>query len=493
MYHYTLVFLLSLLLCVSITAQPNIYSESDIEYQTLFLDAQYEKHKGNTEKSIEIFKSLLKRNREADAVYYELAKAYVSMKDMEQAQKNAEKAVTLNPQNVWYAVTLAEIYESTRQYSKAISSYKGLMLIDNNNPAFYEKLAINQVLDKKTADAISTMKSLQSKMGINEENARRLFDICANAGKEKEAVDALTQLTYEYPDNTRYLSNLAGYQLEIGKPDEAKKTYEKLLSIDPNHPKASLAISKTKIKKTSGGTSEYLQSLMPLMENMDIDLDSKIKELMPHLSTMEKNDPSIESLSQITEKLIMLYPQEAKTHALRGDVLFYGGNLDGSEQSYEKAIQLDDRKYTLWDQWMINLWQNDKYEKLQAASYDAIDLFPNQANAFILHALSLRKNNKISEAADYLDEAGFIAGKNKSLKTAVEVAKNWTNMSKLDKTAITSFLNDLETGDLNSPIYFELIGDLYSQISDVDNSKKFWQMAIDMGAKESKIKKKMGV
>lgn len=493
MHNYTLAFLLSIIISVGLAAQPNIYSESDIEYQTMFLEAQHEKHKGNIEKEIEILKELLKRNREADAAHYELAKAYMSQKDMEQAQKYAEKAATIAPQNIWYSVTLAEIYEATAQNSKAISTYKNLMVIDDSNPVFYERLAINQVRSKKTDDAISTLKLMQSRMGVNEENARRLFDICAKAGKEKEAITALTELTEEYPDNTRYLSNLASYQLEIGQSENAKKTYERLLSIDPNHSKANLAISKTKTNSKSGNTSEYLLSLMPLIENMDIDLDSKIKELMPHLSTMQKGEPSIEPLDQITEKLISLYPQEAKTYALRGDVLFYAGNLNDSEKSYEKAIQLDDRKYTLWDQWMVNLWQNDKFQKLETVSYDAIDLFPNQVNAFIMHAMSLQKSNKGTEAMEFLDEAGFIAGKNKTLKSAVEVAKNWASISDLDKSSAISFLEGLDTSSFNNPIYLELIGDLYAHIEETEKSKKFWQMAIDMGAKESKIKKKMGV
>jgi tetratricopeptide (TPR) repeat protein len=225
---------------------------------------------------------------------------------------------------------------------------------------------------------------------------------------------------------------------------------------------------------------------------MEIGLDTKIQELMPHLSTMHKGASSIAPLTKITEKLIALYPQEAKTHALRGDVLFYAGELNDSEQAYEKAIQLDDRKYTLWDQWMVNLWQNEKYTKLETVSYDAIDLFPNQVNAFILHALSLKKNNKDSEAMDYFEEAGFIAGKNTTLKSAVELAKNWSNKSDLDKASVNTFLSDLATDKFNNPIYLELIGDLYAQINDMNKSKKFWQMAIDMGAKESKIKKKMG-
>jgi tetratricopeptide (TPR) repeat protein len=482
-------------LTIHLSAQPNIYSESDIEFQTLFLDAQVAKYTGDTEKEIELLKEVIKRDKQSDAAYFELSRAYLKNGNNELAQKNALKATSLDPSNKWYLLTLAEIYENFDQYNKAIDAYQSLISMDEDNPVLYHNLAVNQLHINMPDKAAATLERLQSKRGITEETSRRLFDIYSKTGKEEKALSTLQSLSNNYPDNERYLSNLAGYLHDLGREEEAVKAFKKVPLIDPNNATASIAINKAESRsmKKDGPPSDYLSSLMPLMDNMEIPLDTKIKELMPYLSKMEKGSESNQSLLLISENLIDNYPTAAKAHAVRGDVLFYSGDMNASEKSYAKAITLDDTKYTLWDQWMVNLWQNSNFEKLETVSYDALDYFPNQVNAFIIHALSLKQNDKSVEANSYLDEAKFVSGKNTILSDLVTLAQLWSDIENNDKKEVSTFINKIQVAQISNPVYLELIGDLYDSIGDKNNSKKFWQIAIDLGAKEQRLQKKIGV
>ena len=311
---------------------------------------------------------------------------------------------------------------------------------------------------------------------------------------EDKALQTLSTLTTVYPDNERFLQNLGSYLHDLGRIEESNNAFKKLLAINPDNTAANIAMSKAMAKgsKDDLNSSDNVSTLIPIIDNMEIPLDNKIQELMPYLSKIQKDDPNITSLIEISEKLIKNYPTDAKAHAVRGDVLFYSGDLDASEIAYEKAITIDNRKYTLWDQWMINLWQNDKMKKLKTVSYDALDYFPNQVNAFVIHAVALTRNNQIGEADGYLDEAGFIAGKSQSLKAAVQIGKYWSHISENDKQELSTFLSTLNHTDLSNPLYLELIGDLYESIDDQKNSKKLWETAIELGAKESRLKKKIG-
>ena len=120
-----------------------------------------------------------------------------------------------------------------------------------------------------------------------------------------------------------------------------------------------------------------------------------------------------------------------------------------SEKAYAKAIKLDDTKYTLWDQWMVNLWQNSNFKKLETVSYDALDYFPNQVNAFILHALALQQNKKVDEAKGYLNEAKFISGKNSVLSDAVTLAQLWSNKDKNNKNEVIPFVNKIQVDSIS--------------------------------------------
>jgi tetratricopeptide (TPR) repeat protein len=487
--------LLILFLAVSSYAQPDIYSETDIELQSLFFDAQIEKIKGNTEKEIEILQEVLKRDRQSDAAYYELARAYVAENNYEMAQKNAIKATTIDPQNNWYLLTLAEIYEASNQRTKAISTYESLIALEDDNPALYHKLSVNQLHANMPDEAAGTLETLQSKTSVTEETSRRLFDIYSKSGKKEKALQTLQTLSNKYPDDEQFLGNLASYYHDLGRQEEAIKVFEKMLEINPNNAQAAIAMMKVTSRNMDSGSKSIadLSGLIPIIDNMDIPLDTKIQELMPHLANMEKDGPSTPTLISISDKLIKQYPNDAKVYSVRGDVLFYSGDYDAAEKSYAQAIKLDNRKYTLWDQYMINLWQNSNYKKLETVSYDALDLFPNQVNAFVTHAIALKQNMKADEATDYLDEAKFIAGKNELLIEAVQIAQYWSSINNNAKEQVSTFINKINTAQISNPLYMELIGDLYQSIDDNNNSKKFWQLAIELGAKESRLQKKIGV
>jgi tetratricopeptide (TPR) repeat protein len=52
--------------------------------------------------------------------YYELSKLQASRKAYPEALTNAEKAYRLQPENNWYLLYLAEIYQMNQEYEKAL-------------------------------------------------------------------------------------------------------------------------------------------------------------------------------------------------------------------------------------------------------------------------------------------------------------------------------------------------------------------------------------
>lgn len=465
-------------------AQPGMYKESEIEFQTIFFEAQEAKYKGDTDKQIELLTKLIKRDKSNAAIYSELARTYLSLANTEMAQKNALKAHELDPKKEWYLLTLAEIYEDTEQRAKAITCYNKLKLINPSNPAIYHKLAQLLSHEKKPDEAVANLEQLQKEQGIEEESTRRIFDILKATGKEKKAIAALNNLIAAYPDNTRYLENLASYYMELNQLSQAEKIYDQIIKIEPHHPKANLVLAKKDLPK--GNSDSKLSGLSPIIENENLTLDDKIKELMPYLTTMQKGDANMQELVSLSDKLVTMYPDEAKTYSLRGDVLFYQGNFTESEKSYKKAISLDDRKYTLWSQYLQNLWELGKLTEMKKISEEAIDLYPNKVSAFLYHAIS--QSAQSSKAKSFVEEAQMIAGKNSSLSTQILITKNWLAKKKLSSEQF----DEIDLKMITEPIFFELAGDLYKSSGDAGMATKLYKQAIDLGADENRINQKGG-
>jgi len=477
--------LICIICCLSLSAQPGMYTEADIEFQTIFFEAQQAKYTGDTEEQIKLLSTIIKRDKESHAAYYELSRTYTLLDNMELAQKNAEKAHKLNPTNEWYLLGLAEIYESTEQTTAAVAAYSKLKTVNPNNPTIYHKLAQLLLRNKDVEGAVANLESLQQTQGIDEESSRRIFDIYKVAGNEKKAVATLEKLIATYPDNTRYLGNLASYYQEIGNDKKALEVYKNILTLDPNDTKALRITTKSEAAKNGG---DQLGILTSLLSSTNLTLDDKIQELMPYVSTMKQKGSTTDELDKISADLIAQYPKEAKVHALRADILFYQGKYTAAEAIYAQALTLDDSKYALWSQYLQTLWELEKYPKLITQSEEAIDLFPNQVSSFLYHSLGLSKANK-KGATDFVMEAGFIAGKNKQLLTQIAIVDNWINLSKIEKTVIRA----INIQSLQSPLYLELAGDLYAAIKDNNKAKQLWQKAIKLGAKSERINSKLGI
>jgi len=464
--------------------QPGMYNESDIEYQTIFFEAHHAKITGNTDEQIKLLNTLIKRDKGSHAAYWELARTYAALGNQEMAQKNAEKATKLAPKNEWYHLTLAEIYQESGQIGASIGTYKSLKSINPDNPTIYHKLAQLLLHEKKIDEAVNNLEELQTRQGVDEESSRRIFDIYKGSGNKSKAIKAIRNLSNAFPENTRYLNNLASYHMEVGQKKDALKVYKEILAINPDDPTASIAIARSNSSKKGNSKTDNLFSII---ENMNLNLDDKIKELMPLVSTMEKTGETTMALDNMSDRLVELYPDEAKVYSLQGDVLFYQSKYAEAEKSYMSAIRLDDRKYALWSQYMQTLWELEKYPALEKISTDAIDLFPNKVSAFVYQAIGLSMNKK-SGAKDLIAEAGYIAGKNKTLSNQLAIVTQWLDQAKVTKDALKQI--DLKT--IQDPIYYELAADLYSAIKDNATAKKLWSKAISLGANPARLNQKLG-
>ena len=265
---------------------------------------------------------------------------------------------------------------------------------------------------------------------------------------------------------------------------------KKILEIDPQDQTALLALAQQKIKSSPSNSS--LSNLSLLMDNKSISIDAKIKELIPYMAKMPLSNEDNMILKKISENLIKSYPEEAKSFAVRGDILFYLGEFADSEKAYNQAIKLDDKKYLVWDQWILNLWELEDYKKMEKVSLDAIDFFPNKVNAYLYHAIALKQNKKIDQAFEMLEEASFISGENPKLISLINITTNWINLDNLTTDEITNSVTRINEGQITNAIHFELLGDIYKHILEFAKSKSYWETAIKLGANSTRINKKMG-
>ncbi len=410
-----ILFPLFLLAGTVLFAQKGTVTEAEIKIQETFLDGNREKLLGNWDKAAEKFKEVLSQDNRNDAAAYELARAYEALKDMDKAVASAKNATTWNPGNKWYKIYLAELYLKTNKDKDAAAIYENLVKSEPGNEEYYFKWAYFLVRSGQPESAIKVYDDLEKMMGVNEEVIRHKHTLYVGMGNYKKASKELEKLIETFPEKPAYHHLLATFYEQIGEKAKAKETYEKILSINPEDARAKIALAEKEKGRDDIG---FLNSLKPVFENPDVNIDIKISEILPYVNSLaDTGDRQLgNTLLGLTSILERVHPNNAKATSVLGDVLYYTGQQSKALEKYKKTLELDDTVWLVWEQILYIHAENKNWPELVATSEKALDIFPNQAVAQYFNGLGYNNTDEYRDAVNSLQQALLMSGRNARLR-----------------------------------------------------------------------------
>ena len=300
-------------------------------------------------------------------------------------------------------------------------------------------------------------------------------------GNEKQAIKEISKWTERYPTSVQEWMKLAQFFEFLGDGRKARKTYEKVLELDPDNADGLFKVNE--LGKKTSRTSD----LSGLINDARIDIDDKIKSLIPIL---DKKDQQVE-VEEMCLSLIQQYPENAKTYALYGDALWLWGRVEDAIPQYEQSLKITKSVYQVWDQLMMALSITGAFEHLSELSTEAQDYYPNQAGPYYYKALSLSALGQFDEAMIINEEARFIS----------ELAGGYMNEQSrilhaqiLDAQDQTTDAIDYINGlieDNPRPSYYELLGDLQLKNGDKAAAQNSWNRCIELGGDKKRIELKI--
>jgi tetratricopeptide (TPR) repeat protein len=386
-------------------------SEEEIKLQESFLAATKERILGNFEKAAELFEAYLKSDRTNDVAAFELGKIYDELEQPEKAIQSFEKALKLNPTNEWYQKYLADVYQKMGLDQKAADIYEVLVKANPTNDYYYYKWAYFLVRSNKIKDALEVYNLLESQAGISEELIRRKHSLYIGLGENKKAANELRRLIDAFPEEVEYRYLLSSFYEQIGKRDKAMDVYREIIKIDPESPKAVMALAGEKAPKE--GEAAYLASLVPVFEQIDVDIDIKMARIIPFIQEVaNKGDQLLaDEVLKLTAILEKVHPNEAKAFSASGDLYLYTNRVQEAIEKYKKTLDLDDTVYSVWEQLMYAHSELKQYKELAKVSEEAIDYFPNKASAYYLNGLANNEMGNPDEAVSVLEQALLMSSK----------------------------------------------------------------------------------
>jgi tetratricopeptide (TPR) repeat protein len=390
-------------------------TEAAANLEKIFVDACRERMIGNYDKAIPLLQDLLRKDNTNHAAMYELARGFDARKEYEQALKQINAAIGLDPGNIWYRKFLADLHQKTGNFKAAAAVYAYLSQQSPNQADYYSKWAYFLVKSEQIEQAIKVYDELEKRTGVNEDAVRHKHSLYIGLGNNRKAAEELQRLINTFPRRIEYRHLLAGFYEQIGEKTQAKEIYRQILNISPSDSRATLALAG------QGGSSKdeaaWLNDLKPVFENPGAPIDPKMGKIIPLIQRVANSGDSTlaNSLLELTAILERAHPGEAKPMAASGDLYYYSGRKKEAAKAYRRALDNDKAVFAVWEQLMHIQLECGHFAELSTTAENALDYFPNSAISYYFSGKAALEHGKTEDAESAMAQMELMIGNDKLL------------------------------------------------------------------------------
>ncbi len=414
----------------------------------LYIDASKAKMLEDYAKAVEMYKKVLQLDPYNDGAQYELAVMYFESGQYDVARQYITAAVVndsinfianslkkqqeldsldvaknLNAKikdaaeqyvsNKWYLVMKADVMAYLGAYDEASATFAKLLNDHPEEVDYYFDWAY--VLSRKGdyKGAIEVYSKAEKIIGVDENLIMQKQRLYLEAGMTEEAAAEIQRLIDANPGELRYYQMQAELYQATEQPDKAIEIYKAMLVKDPSNAFALLNLAE--IYRYKGDRENYLTYLKEAFKNPDLNIDSKIRVIYPYLldSSGEGKKEEAFSLAQI---VVEAHPNEAKAHAIYGDLLYQDERSEEALVQYKQALQLDNSVYQVWQQVFFILSELQRYSELEKITTEALELFPSQPIIYFFNGVANNQLNAYDKAIEILNIGKVLVIDNRPLK-----------------------------------------------------------------------------
>lgn len=372
-------------------------NENRSEITNLFIDATNARLMGDTAKAISLYESCLAKNPKHSASMYELAQLYFESNDYSSASRFAEQASEIEPENKWYKLLLVEVYGKAGNKKKLLETCEKLVDKDPGNVDYLYELANAYLMNNDGSNAIKIYDKIEEVIGVTEEISMQKQRILLIEKKTELAAAEIEKLLKEFPDQEiRYLSVLAEMYMQAGRPDDAIRYYQQVLSKDPENPYIHITLSDYYRQK--GDKKRSFDELKLGFANPALDIDTKIRVLLSYFTVNELYTENKADIFELAQILVKTHPSEPKAHSMYGDFLLDEKRYSEARDEFRNVIRIDSSRYAVWESLLTAEIQLADYTALEEESSRAIELFPLLPIPYLYKGIALMERKKTEES-----------------------------------------------------------------------------------------------
>lgn len=427
-------------------------------YNYYYVEAVKQKLLGNLGDALKYFEQCILINTESDASYYQMGQIVLSNGDLMNGKKYIKKACELQPENLWYNMLLAGIYNQQNNIDSAIIFYERAAKAYPEKADLQISLARLYTQNKNYDKARNILNRFDEKYGVNEKTTLTLIENLMAEGKGKEALVKVQQLLEQNPDDIVYNGYLAEIYRSEDENQKAKDVYKQLIERNPDNPGIQMSLCDFLLSEKS--YEELFDLLNIVILNKKITKEEKIS-LMSELIV---NEDIIKDYGKKMELAIMIFETDNKNDdiiiLLRPEFLQNEKKIEEAAARLEEIIKIRPENYYAWEKLLLVYYDLKDFSKLEKRGEECSTKFNRSVLAKILYASGAMENKNFDVALEELRKADILAGDNKEMKLQVQTLradiyyrmKNYTEAFNAYDEALK--LNDSDLTVMNNYAYY---------------------------------------
>jgi len=276
----------------------------------------------------------LTRTRSNDPVGYNLqGAAYLGKKDLVNARKSFEKALSVSKNNESAHMNLAQLDLMQNDLPNARNHYQAILATDSKNVLAMLGMARLEALNKNESESLAWLERAKVADPGSPIPKLMLGTHFLRTKNYDRAIAELTEAQRLAPNNPGVLEMLGQAQAASGQGNLAVSTYQKLVSVSPKSPEAyqHLAVAQTRIADYSGATASLKKAL---------ELKPDYAEALDNLARLDVRAGRHADALKRAQQLQTVAPKSTAGLVLEGDILFDQKRFPQAAVAYQKALAL---------------------------------------------------------------------------------------------------------------------------------------------------------
>ena len=365
-----------------------------------FLNGSVAEQEGNYNNAISEYLTALKYDT-SGGIYYSLAKSYFAINKLSNALQYSRLSVKAEPNQLEYYNLMSDIFIVAHENDSAAVVLEKMISMDSTEVNYYYKLA-RVYENSKPSEAIRIYEKLIKIIGPEWNVLIRVAELYEKLGSKDEAAKSLEKLLALDPSNVALQKLIIDFYQRTGKYDKALTMVNNILELFPDDLEA--REKKALILIREGKWQEASEQYQFILKDDSIPLESKI-DIGASFFAKSITDSTILPFTKNIFKTINADTTDWQVKLYLGAIALTEGDDSTANKNFEFVTENARYNSQAWIRIGGLYFDNRKYDEAEKFMGEAVELFPDDFAVNLILGLSLAQNGKAGDSEPYLSKA----------------------------------------------------------------------------------------